>query len=127
MRVQHKESKMNTEWNEYIQSLSEEYGKATNLIWISKKRKKYILEFVYSRVVFINDEKYNFSDILSCRIEKATFLCDEKENTSEPYIVLIGTKHLTNMLLSITVWSKSVASEIDSLMQNIIQSNSRFQ
>ena len=118
---------MNTEWNEYIQSLSEEYGKATNLIWISKKRKKYILEFVYSRVVFINDEKYNFSDILSCRIEKATFLCDEKENTSEPYIVLIGTKHLTNMLLSITVWSKSVASEIDSLMQNIIQSNSRFQ
>ena len=127
MRVQHKESKMNTELNGYIQSLSEEYGKATNLIWISKKRKKYILEFAYSRVLFINGEKYNFSDILSCRMEKAPYSCSEKENISEPYIVLIGTSCLTDMLLSVTVWSKSVANEIDSLMQNIIQSNSRFQ
>ena len=118
---------MSTEWNNYVQSLSEEYGKATNLIWISKKRMKYILEFAYSRVLFINDEKYNFSDILSCRIENAPYLCSEQENASDPYILLIGTNNPTNMLVSLTIWSKRVASEIDSLMQNIIQSNSRFQ
>lgn len=118
---------MSTEWNNYVQSLSEEYGKATNLIWISKKRQKYILEFAYSRVLFINDEKYNFSDILSCRIENAPYLCSEKENASDPCVLLIGTNTPTNMLVSLTIWSKSVASEIDSLMQNIIQSNSKFQ
>ena len=118
---------MSTEWNNYVQSLSEEYGKVTNLIWISKKRMKYILEFAYSRVLFINDEKYNFSDILSCRIENAPYLCSEKENASDPCVLLIGTNTPTNMLVSLTIWSKSVASEIDSLMQNIIQSNSKFQ
>lgn len=118
---------MSTEWNNYVQSLSEEYGKATSLIWISKKRRKYILEFAYSRVIFISEEKYNFSDILSCRMENASYLRSEKDNASEPYILLIGTNNKTNMLVSLTIWSKSVASEIDSLMQNIIQSNSKFQ
>ena len=94
---------MKTEWNNYVQSLTEKHGKATNLIWISKKRKKYILEFAYSRVIFINDEKYNFSDILSCRMEKAFYPCNEKEKTSEPYILLIGTNNRTNMLLSLTI------------------------
>ena len=118
---------MGAEWNEYVQSLSEEYLKATNLIWISKKRMKYILEFAYSRVIFINDEKYNFTDILSCRMEKAPYLCNEKDNASEPCILLIGTNNPTNMLVSLTIWSMSVAREIDCLMQNIIQSNSKFQ
>lgn len=118
---------MNTEWNEYVQSLTEEYGKATNLIWISKKRRKYVLDFAYSRVLFINDEKYNFSDILSCRMETAPCLCGDQENVSEPCVLLIGTTDPTNMLVSLTVWSKSVANEIDSLMQRIIQSNRKFQ
>lgn len=118
---------MNTEWNEFVQSLTEEYGKATNLIWISKKRRKYVLDFAYSRVLFINDEKYNFSDILSCRMETAPCLCGDKDNASEPCVLLIGTTDPTNMLVSLTVWSKSVANEIDSLMQRIIQSNRKFQ
>lgn len=111
----------------HLQSYSDKYGKVTNLIWISKKRCKYILEFAYSRVLIINDEKYNFSDILSCKIEKAPSICSDKGNTSEPCILLIGTNSPTNMLLSLTIWSKSVANEINSLMQNIIQSNSKFQ
>ena len=118
---------MSAEWNKYVQSLSEEYGKATNLIWISKKRMKYILEFAYSRVIFINDEKYKFSDILSCRIESVPSLCGERDNASEPCILLVGTNNPINRLISLTIWSKSVASEIDNLMQNIIQSNSKFQ
>lgn len=117
---------MNSEWNNYTKSLSEEYGKVTNLIWISKKRKKYILEFAYSRVIIINDEKYNFSDILSCRMEEAPYLRNEKGNTSEPCVLLIGTNNPTNMLLSLTIWSKSVANEIVGLMQSVIQSNSKF-
>ena len=118
---------MSTEWNNYVQSLSEEYGKVTNLIWISKKRMKYILEFAYSRVLFINDEKYNFNDILSCRIENAPYLCSEQENASDPCILLIGTNNLTNMLVSVTVWSKSVASEINDLIQEIVKSNKILQ
>ena len=31
---------MNTEWDNYIQNLSNKYGKLTNHIWISKKRNK---------------------------------------------------------------------------------------
>ena len=118
---------MNTEWNEWVQSLSEEYGKATSLIWISKKRRKYILEFAYSRVIFISEEKYNFSDILSCRMENASYLRSEKDNASEPYILLIGTNNKTNMLVSVTVWSKTVANEINDLIQEIIKSNKILQ
>lgn len=114
---------MSTEWNEYLQSLSYQYGKVTNLIWISKKRCKYILEFAYTRILVINDEVYKFKDILSCRIEKAPCHDNEDSNLSKPYIVLIGINSNTNMLLSLTVWSKSIATEIDSLLQNIIQSN----
>ena len=118
---------MDTELNNYIQSLSEEYGKATNLIWISKKRKKYILEFAYTRILIINDEKYNFKDILSCRIEEAPYPYTEEGNPSRPYILLIGTNNRTNILISLTVWSKSIATKIESLMQNIIQSNNKLQ
>lgn len=118
---------MATEWNNYLQSLSDKFGKVTNLIWISKKRRKYILEFAYTRILVINDEVYKFKDIISCRVEKAVSLQKETENASEPHVLLIGINNNTNRLLSITVWSKSVASEIESLMQNIIQSNSKFQ
>ena len=109
---------MNTEWNNYIQSLSNKYGKLSNHIWISKKRNKYILEFADSEVLIINDEKYDFKDILSCRIEKPHYdnIC---ENSSEPYVVLIGTKDKTNLLISITVWSKRTADTISCLIKNI--------
>ena len=112
---------------QYIQYFSDKYGKVTNLIWISKKRRKYVLEFAYTRMLVINDEVYKFKDIISCKVEKAVSLQKDAENASEPCILLIGTNNPTNMLVSLTIWSKSVASEIDSLMQNIIQSNSRFQ
>lgn len=65
---------MNTEWSEYLQSLSNKYGKVTNLIWISKRRRKYILEFAYTRMLVINDEVYKFKDIISCKVEKAVSL-----------------------------------------------------
>lgn len=114
---------MNLEWDNYIQSLSKEYGKLTNIIWISKKRGKFILEFAYARVLIINDEKYHFKDILSCKMEKAPYMCVDAESNSEPQIILIGTNNKTDMLLSITVWSKSVAIAINDLMQEIIKSN----
>ena len=68
-----KNMRMDAEWNEYIQSLSDKYGKVTNLIWISRKRRKYILDFAYSRILVINDEVYKFKDVVSCRIEKGVF------------------------------------------------------
>lgn len=124
---------MNLKWNNYIQSLSEEYGKLTNLIWISKKREKFILEFAYARMLIINNEKYRFKDILSCKIEKAPYKSVDTENAtdhtemginnSDPQILLIGINNNTDMLLSITVWSKSVATAINDLMQEIIKSN----
>lgn len=114
---------MSTEWSEYLQSLSGKYGKATNLIWISKKRRKYILEFAYTRMLVINDELYRFKDIVSCKIEKAVSLQKEIGINATPQILLIGLNNNTNMLLSITVWSKSVANEINDLIQTIIQSN----
>ena len=118
---------MNTEWNNYIQSLSDKYGKVTNLIWISKKRRKYVLEFAYTRMLVINDEVYRFKDIVSCKIEKAVSLQKEIEINATPQILLIGINNNTNMLLSITVWSKSVANEINDLIQTIIQSNKILQ
>lgn len=114
---------MATEWNNYVQSLSDKFGKLTNVIWISKKRQKYILEFAYTRMLVINGETYKFNDILSCRIEKAASMQKLAENASEPYILLIGVNDNTNMLLSITVWSKSVATEINNLIQEIVKSN----
>lgn len=112
---------------QYIQSLSDKYGKVTNLIWISKKRRKYILEFAYTRILVINDEIYKFKDIVSCRIEKALPMLQETENTSEPCVLLIGVKDNTNMLVSVTVWSISVANKINDLIQEIIQSNKILQ
>ena len=118
---------MNTEWNEYLQSLSDKYGKVTNLIWISKKRRKYILEFVYTRMLVINDEVYKFKDIVSSKIEKAVSLQKETENASDPYVLLIGVRDNTNMLVSVTVWSKSVVNEINDLIQEIVKSNKIIQ
>lgn len=118
---------MVTEWNNYIQSLSDKFGKVTNLIWISKKRHKYILEFAYTRVLVVNDEVYKFKDIISCRVEKAASLQEETEKTSEPHVLLIGVNNNTNRLVSVTVWSKSIAYEINDLIQEIIKSNKILQ
>lgn len=113
-------------WDEYIQRLSEKYGKLTNLIWISRKRRKYVLEFAYSRVLFVNEEMLRFKDVLSCRMEKALFRCDEEMgNSSEHYVLLIGINSNTNSLISLTVWGKSTADSINSLLQEIILSNRR--
>lgn len=117
---------MVTEWNNYIESLSEKFGKITNIIWISKKRRKYILDFAYARMLVINDKVYRFKDILSCKVE-AVSLQKETENASEPYVLLIGVNDNTNALVSVTVWSKSIANEINSLIQEIIKSNKILQ
>ena len=114
---------MNTEWSEYLESLSDKYGKVTNLIWISKKRRKYVLEFAYARMLVINDEVYKFKDIISCKVEKVVSFQKDAENASEPSILLIGVNDNTNMLVSVTVWSKSVANEINDLIHEIIKSN----
>lgn len=114
------------DWDEYIQRLSAKYGRLTNLIWISRKRRKYILEFAYSRVLFINEEMLRFKDILSCRIEKAPCGYNgETENSAEHYVLLIGINSNTNSLISLTVWSKYTADAVNNLLQEIIQSNSR--
>lgn len=118
---------MNTEWSEYLQSLSNKYGKVTNLIWISKRRRKYVLEFAYTRVLVINDEVYKFKDIISCKVEKAVSLQKDAENASEPSVLLVGVNDNTNMLVSVTVWSKTVANEISNLIQEIIKSNKILQ
>lgn len=110
-----------TELNNYLQPFCNKYGNFSNLIWISKKRRKYILEFDDSQILIINDVKYNFDNILSCKMEKAPY---NNENSSEPYILLIGTNDKTNLLISITVWSRTTAKNIHDLIQNIIQSSS---
>lgn len=114
------------DWDEYIQRLSAKYGKLTNLIWISRKRRKYILEFAYSRVLFVNEEMLRFKDILSCRMEKAPCGYNgETENSAEHYVLLVGINSNTNSLISLTVWSKYTADTVNNLLQEIIQSNSR--
>mgnify|MGYP006974329422 FL=1 len=114
------------DWDEYIQRLSAKYGKLTNLIWISRKRRKYILEFAYSRVLFVNEEMLRFKDVLSCRMEKAPCGYNgETENSAEHYVLLIGINSNTNSLISLTVWSKYTADTVNNLLQEIIQSNSR--
>jgi hypothetical protein len=114
------------DWDEYIQRLSAKYGKLTNLIWISRKRRKFVLEFAYSRVLFINEEMLRFKDILSCRKEKAPCGYNgETENSAEHYVLLIGINSNTNSLISLTVWSKYTADTVNNLLQEIIQSNSR--
>lgn len=118
---------MNTEWNNYIQFLSDKYGKVTNLIWISKKRRKYILEFAYTRMLVINDEVYKFNDIISCKVEKAVSLQKDADNASEPSVLLVGVNDNTNRLVSVTVWSKTVANEVNDLIQEIIKSNKILQ
>lgn len=65
----------------------------------------------------INDDVYKFKDIVSCKIEKAVSLQKEIGINATPQILLIGLNNNTNMLLSITVWSKSVANEINDLIQ----------
>jgi hypothetical protein len=114
------------DWDEYIQRLSAKYGKLTNLIWISRKRRKFVLEFAYSRVLFINEEMLKFKDILSCRMERAPCGYNgETENSAEHYVLLIGINSNTNSLISLTVWSKYTADTVNNLLQEIIQSNSR--
>jgi hypothetical protein len=114
------------DWDENIQRLSAKYGKLTNLIWISRKRRKFVLEFAYSRVLFINEEMLRFKDILSCRMEKAPCGYNgETENSAEHYVLLIGINSNTNSLISLTVWSKYTADTVNNLLQEIIQSNSR--
>lgn len=114
---------MSTEWNNYKQSLTEEYGKLTNLIWISKKRQKYVLDFAYTRTLFINKNKYKYADIISSRIEDAP----QQNNDKQPYILLIGVRNNTDAMLSLTIWSKHIANRINNLLQEIIQSNKKLQ
>jgi hypothetical protein len=109
---------MENEWNNYIQELSDKYGKPTNLIWISKKRKKYVLDFAYARILVINDEIYKFENIVSCKIEKL-----QQTETEGPYALLIEIKKNAELIISLTVWSKSTADIVNDLMQQIILSN----
>ena len=116
-----------TEWNKYVESLTDKYGKATNLIWISKKRRKFILEFAYARILVINDNLYQFADITSCRIEQASSTENVLEETdTTPLVMLIGTNRKTEMLMSITVSGKHTAHRINNLFQEIIKSNKLF-
>jgi hypothetical protein len=113
-----------TEWKKYVQSLTDKYGKATNLIWISKTRRKFILEFAYARILVINDNLYKFADITSCRIEQASSTDNVMEETdTTPLVLLIGTNSKTEMLMSITVSGKHTAQRINYLLQEIINSN----
>ena len=116
-----------SEWKKYVQSLTDKYGKATNLIWISKKRRKFILEFAYARILIINDNLYKFADITSCRIEQAPSTDNVLEETdTNPLVLLIGTNRKTEMLMSITVSGKQTAHRINNLIQEIIKSNKLF-
>ena len=116
-----------SEWKKYVQSLTDKYGKATNLIWISKKRRKFILEFAYARILIINDNLYKFADITSCRIEQVPSTDNVLEETdTNPLVLLIGTNRKTEMLMSITVSSKQTAHRINNLLQEIIKSNKLF-
>ncbi len=78
-------------------------------------------------MLVINDEVYKFKDIISCKVEKAVSLYKETGNASEPYVLLIGVNDNTNMLVSVTVWSKSIVNEISNLIQEIIKSNKFLQ
>ena len=109
---------MEKEWNNYIQELSDKYGKPTNLIWISKKRKKYVLDFAYARVLVINDEIYKFKNIVSCKIENL-----QQTETEWPCALLVEVNKNAELIISITVWSRSTAEVVNDLMQQIIQSN----
>ncbi|MBR6699683.1 MAG: hypothetical protein IKL71_06665 [Bacteroidaceae bacterium] len=116
-----------SEWKKYVQSLTDKYGKATNLIWISKKRRKFILEFAYARILIINDNLYKFADITSCRIEQVPSTDNVLEETdTNPHVLLIGTNRKTEMLMSITVSGKQTAHRINNLLQEIIKSNKLF-
>lgn len=68
----------------------------------------------------------NFKDVVSCKIKEGIPLSAEIVKGSKPCVVPIEINSNTNTLLSITVWSKSVAIGIDNLMQNIIRSNGIF-
>ena len=109
---------MENEWNNYIEELSRKYGKPTNLIWISKKRKKYVLDFAYARIVVINDEIYKFKNIVSCKIEKL-----QQTETEGPCALLIEVNKNAELIISLTVWSKSTADAVNNLIQQIIKSN----
>ena len=97
------------------------------LYGLARKRHKYILEFAYTRILVINDEVYKFKDIVSFKVEKPISFQKEIGNSSEPYVLLIGINSKTNMLVSVTVWSKSVVNEIKELIQEIIKSNKLVQ
>ena len=118
---------INKNWDKYVNTLSNEYGKHTKLIWISKRRRKYILEFAHSGILVINDEIFQFKDILSCRMEKAPYIPEIMDNASEPFILLIGTACRTNMLISLTVWGERTSNMIYKTIQEIIQSNMKAQ
>ena len=118
---------MDTEWDEYLQSLSNKYGKITNLIWISKKRRKYVLEFAYTRMLVINDEVYKFKDIVSCKIEKACIFAKGNRKSLRALYLAYRNEQPNQYALSVTVWSKSVASEINDLIQEIVKSNKILQ
>ena len=57
----------------------------------------------------------------------ALYLQKQKEHASDPYVLLIGVRDNTNMLVSVTVWSKSVVNEINDLIQEIVKSNKIIQ
>ena len=114
--------KYTEEWNRYLRSLSHDYGEPTKLIWISKRRKKYVLEFEKTQTLVINDDVYKFNEILSCGIENALPMQVGAFKTTKPYILLVRTSNRTNLLVALTVWGMSQAYAIYELIQDIIKS-----
>lgn len=115
-----------SEWKEYVQALTCKYGKVTNLIWISKKRRKFILEFAYARILVINDNLYKFSDITSCKIEQVSNIENEQDSNTVSLVLQIGTNHKTERLISMTISSTHTVQIINNLFQEIIKSNKLF-
>ena len=116
--------KHTTKWDRYLLSLSEKYGKPTELVWISKKREKFILEFKEAKILVINHEIFNFSDLISCSMKKAMPIqYDITEISSEPYILQILTRKRTNMLVALTIWSEYYANSVYNIVQKITRLN----
>lgn len=76
--------KKDEEWEALLENRKHEFGELTKVVKIRYQRENQIYVYEQSKILFIDGNKYAFSDILSCEVERIVIAGKVQEITTTP-------------------------------------------
>lgn len=76
--------KKDEEWKTLLENREHEFGELTKVVKIRYQRENQIYVYEQSKTIFIDGNKYAFSDILSCEVERIVTAGKVQEFTTTP-------------------------------------------